>query len=263
MTGTMPIGYRASGAPIHLICGGADDPEPTPAAPPPGPAVPAPPAEDTAALRAELEAANARAAQTEERLRAFMAANDTPPAPAAPADEDNEDEPEGKPADAEMTKLRRALRDANRESKARREAAEKLRAEWEAQEAATKAQVVEAQKLAEAAEAARREAEARYRPATIKLAAMPAFLAAGAKPERADKLVRLLDMSALDVDAAGEVTGLAEQVAAVKADYPELFTSAEEKRPVPRVATGDRAPVSDKPTRSADILARQVLGGAA
>lgn len=260
MTGNMTsrvIGYRSSGAPIHLICGGADDDGGE------GGNAPAAPVDDSAALRAELDAAKAQAAQTEERLRALMAANE---APTAPADGDEaEDEPEGgKPADPELAKLRRALREANRESKARREAAERLRAEWEQQEAATKAQVAEAQKLAEVAEQSRKEAESRYRPATIKLAALPEFLKAGAKPERADKLVRLLDLSALDVDASGEVTGLAEQVAAVKADYPELFASAEEqRRPVPRVATGDRAPVEDKPARSADILARQVLGGAA
>lgn len=251
------IGYRSSGAPIYLIRGGADDDAPeTPAAPA---------ADDSAALRAELEAANARAAQTEERLRAFMAANETPPA-APPADDPEvEDEPKGaKPADPEMVKLRRALRDANAESKARREAADKLRSEWEQQEQATKAQVVEAQKLAEAADKARLEAEARFKPATIRAAAVPALLTAGAKPERADRLVRLLDHTVLDVDASGEVTGLAEQVAAVKADYPELFASDEpEKRPVPRVVTGDRPPAETKPLTTAERIAQQVLGGAA
>lgn len=263
MTGLMAapiIGWRTNGTAIRLIAGGADDdggesgnaPTPTP-----------PAQDDTAALRAELAQAKAQAEQTEQRLRALMAASETPPGP--DGDDDTDDTPEGaKPADPEMAKLRRALREANRESKARREAAEKLRTEWEQQEAATKAQVAEAQRLAEAADKARQEAESRYRPATIKLAALPAFLAAGAKPERADKLVRLLDMSALDVDASGEVTGLAEQVAAVKADYPELFAAAEEqRRPVPRVATGDRAPVDAKPERTADLLARQILGGAA
>lgn len=259
MTGTMPIiGYRSSGAPIYLICGGADDDGGE------GGNAPAP-ADDTAALRAELDAAKAQAAQTEERLRALMAANEAPTTPPAVDGDEDDTEPEGaKPADPEMAKLRRALREANRESKARREAAERLRSEWEQQEQATKAQVLEAQKLAEAAEKARVEAESRYKPATIKAAAVPALLAAGAKADRADRLVKLLDMAALDVDTTGEVTGLAEQVAAVKADWPELFASAEEqRRPVPRVATGDRAPVEDKPTRSADILARQVLGGAA
>lgn len=261
MTGTMPIiGYRTNGAPIRLIQGGADDDGGEGGNAP----TPQPPADDTAALRAELDAAKAQAAQTEERLRALMAANEQAPTPASDGD-DSEDEPEaGKPTDPEMAKLRRALREANRESKARREAAERLRSEWEQQEQATKAQVVEAQKLAEAAEKARMEAESRYKPATIKAAAVPALLAAGAKADRADRLVKLLDMAALDVDTTGAVTGLAEQVAAVKADWPELFASTEEqRRPVPRVATGDRAPVEDKPARSADILARQVLGGAA
>jgi hypothetical protein len=256
MTGQRIIGYRKSGAPIHLVAGGADDDG--------GDSGNAPAAsDDTAALRAELEQARQQAAQTEERLRAFMAANEPPATPAAD-DADPEDEPEGgKPADPEMAKLRRALREANRESKARREAAERLRSEWEQQEQATKAQVAEAQKLAEAAEKARLEAEARYKPATIKAAAVPALLAAGAKPERADRLVRLLDHTALDVDTSGEVTGLAEQVAAVKADYPELFATGEERSRAPRVATGDRPPVADKPLTTAERIAQQVLGGAA
>jgi hypothetical protein len=110
------------------------------------------------------------------------------------------------------------------------------------------------------------EAESLYRPATIKAAAVPACSGGGAKAARIDRAGHgLLDHAALDVDTTGEVKGLAEQVAAVKADGFRNCSpqSEEQRRPVPRVATGDRAPVQDAPTRSADILARQVLGGAA
>ena len=260
MTGNL-LGYRKDGSPIRLVWGGADDdPEP----PPPGPGAPVASqgAEELAAMRAELEAARAEAAQNAERLRALMAGNE----PAAPADDDDpDDDPDnGKPIDPELLKARRALRAANKESKARREAAERMKAEWDAQDAAHKSQVAEAQKLAEAAEAARLAAEAKYKPATIKAAAVPALLTAGAKPERADRLVKLLDLNALDVDANGEVTGLAAQVEAVKQEWPELFKSADdEQRRAPRVATGDRPPVQERPLTSAEKIARQVLGGAA
>lgn len=236
------------------------------------PTPPAAPADDPAALRAELEAMRAEntatkaaAVQAEERLRALMAGGEPTPAVVV-EDEDDDDgkDAAGKPVDPEMVKLRRALREANRESKTRREAAEKLRADWETQDKATQAQLADAQRLSEAADKARQEAESRYKPATIKAAAVSALLAAGARPERADKLVRLLDQAAMDVDTTGEVTGLAEQVAAVKADYPELFGGAEqERRPVPRVSGGDRPPAEQQPTRSADRLAQQVLGGVA
>lgn len=251
------IGRRANGRPIWLIQGGAEDPEPQPEQT-------APPADDAAALRAELEQVRADHARDAERLRALMAGGDQPTPPAADDDDDEDKDAAGKPADPEMAKLQRALRAANRESKARREQADKLRADWEAQDKARQEQLAEAQRLSEAAEKARLEAEARYKPATIRAAAVPALLAAGAKPERADRLVRLLDATTMDVDASGEVTGLIEQVAAVKEEWPELFVSDEPEKPrAPRLSGGDRPPVEQGPSRSADRLAAQVLGGAA
>jgi hypothetical protein len=96
----------------------------------------------------------------------------------------------------------------------------------------------------------------------VRSAARAAFIEAGLQGVTADrvaKLVRMLDLDALDVDDAGEVTGLAEQVASVKADYPELFKVAE-KRP-PRLNTGDRPSTNGQPKRSADLIAAQVFGG--
>lgn len=264
MTGTLLLGRRADGRPIHAWFGAADDdtPEDTPTP------------DESTALRAELEqlraqaaASQAEAQQNAERLRELLAGQAAPQADTE--DDEDDDEADGKPADGkpvdpEMMKLRRAVRAANREAKLRREREEKLRADWEAQDKARQEQLVEAQKLSEAAEKARLEAEARYKPATIRAAAVPALLAAGANPERADRLVRLLDMAALDVDADGEVTGLAEQIVAVKTEWPELFTPAEQPAPKPpRVTGADRPPAEQGPQRSADRIAAQILGGAA
>lgn len=263
MTGTLLLGRRADGRPIHTWFGAADDdtPEDTPTP------------DESAALRAELEqlraqaaASQAEAQQNAERLRELLAGQSAPQADTEDDedDDDTDSKPDGKPVDPEIMKLRRAVRGANREAKLRREREEKLRADWEAQDKARQEQLVEAQKLSEAAEKARLEAEARYKPATIRAAAVPALLAAGAKAERADRLVRLLDMAALDVDADGEVTGLAEQIVAVKAEWPELFTPAEQAAPKPpRVTGADRPPAEQGPQRSADRIAAQILGGAA
>lgn len=260
MTGTLLLGRRADGRPIHAWFGAADDDTDTP-----------PPPDESASLRAELDQlrsqhaqAQAEAQQNAERLRELLAGQ---PQPQGEDDGDEDDDTDdakgsdGKPVDPEMTKLRRAVRAANREAKLRREREEKLRADWEAQDRARSEQLAEAQKLSEAAEKARLEAEARYKPATIRASAVPALLAAGAKPDRADRLVRLLDMAALDVDAAGEVTGLTEQITAVKAEWPELFASTEQPPPKPpRVTGADRPPAEQAPTRSADRIAAQILG---
>lgn len=266
MTGTLLLGHRSDGRPIHAWFGAADD-NPETAPPPPSPAP-----DESVALRAELDqlraqhtAAQAEAQQNAERLRELLAGQ---PQPHGGDDGDDEDDDgddakaaDGKPADPEMTKLRRAVRAANREAKLRREREEKLRADWEAQDRARSEQLVEAQKLSEAAEKARLEAEARYKPATIRASAVPALLAAGAKPDRADRLMKLLDMAALDVDAAGEVTGLPEQITAVKAEWPELFASTDPTAPPrpPRVTGADRPPAEQQPLRSADRIAAQIL----
>lgn len=272
--GTAVLGYRRDGRSFHLIQGGAEDPpegdQPPPAATVDTSAADAQLAQVRAeldAMRAENTATKAAAAQSEERLRTLMAGGGDQPAtpPAADPDEDDDEDKGGaKPADPEIAKLRRAVRTANQESKARREQTDKLKAEWEQQDQARQEQLADAQRLSEAADKARQEAEARYKPATIRAAAVPALLAAGAKPERAEKLVKLLDSAVLDVDGSGEVTGLAEQVAAVKADYPELFAAVEpERRKVPSINGGDRPPAEERPSRSADVLAAQVLGATA
>ena len=267
MTGHSVIGYRADGRVIHLLFGAADDdtePQGVGDTGGNGPAPkPAPAAQhDDTDLRAELDRLRQENATHQERLRALMAGGgDTTPAAASTDEDDDEDDSKGSKTDPELAKLRKAIRAANAEAKARREREDKLRREWDEQDRQHKAQLDEARRLSEAAEKARLEAEARYKPATIRAAAVPALLTAGAKPDRADRLVRLLDMNALDVDANGEVTGLAEQVAAVKQEWPELFRSDEEPKPrVPRVTVADRPPVEEQPRRSADVLAAQVLG---
>jgi hypothetical protein len=175
---------------------------------------------------------------------------ETDPNNPPPEDQPPDDPPAWTPpTEDEWKRTQAALARANGEAKNRREELQALRKQGE--DADGKA-------AREAAEAA----EKRFKPVAVRSAARAAFLEAGLQgvtPERVAKLVRMLDLDALDIDDAGDVTGLAEQVASVKADYPELFKPVE-KRPG-RLNTGDRAPSNGQPKRSADLIAAQAFGG--
>lgn len=105
---------------------------------------------------------------------------------------------------------------------------------------------------------AREAAEARYKPIVVKAAARAALMEAGVGSDRVGKLMRLIDMSDVDVDEDGEVLGLGGQIETIKTDYPELF---EEKRKAraPRVNGADR-PGAPVPKSSADRIAQMLQG---
>jgi hypothetical protein len=90
---------------------------------------------------------------------------------------------------------------------------------------------------------------AQLKPVAIKATATAAFMGAGADETQARKLLRLLDLSKVDID--GEVVhGLDEQVDEIKADWPELFAKPEstpteqqpQKPKTPAAQLGDRKP---------------------
>ena len=153
------------------------------------------------------------------------------------------------PTKDEWERTQKALAKANGEAKTRREELATLRKQGE--DASTTAS-------REAAEAA----EKKFKPVAVRSAAKSALLEAGlqgATPERVAKLVRMLDIDALEIDDDGEVSGLTDQVAAVKKDYPELFTAQKQKPP--HISGSDRTPSNGhRPMRSSDLLAAQVLG---
>jgi len=167
-----------------------------------------------------------------------------PPADNPPADDWTP------PTKEEHERMQRALAKANAEAK-----------DWR-----TKHKALADQHGSDADKAAREQAEAaekRYKPVAVRAAAKAAFLEAGlqgATPDRVAKLVRMLDLDSLDIDDSGDVSGLADQVASIKKDYPELFAPAD-KRP-PRVSAGDKPPANNgSAKRSSDLIAAQVLGG--
>lgn len=152
------------------------------------------------------------------------------------------------PTKDEWEKTQRALTKANAEAKDRREKLRELQA---------KSEDADGKAAREQAEAA----EKRYKPIAVRAAAKAAFLESGLQggsPDRVAKLVRMLDLDAIIVDEDGDVSGLDDQVSAIKKDYPELFTPAD-KRP-PRITTGDKPGTNGRPRSASELQAAQVLG---
>jgi hypothetical protein len=87
------------------------------------------------------------------------------------------------------------------------------------------------------------EAEARWKPLVVNALARAAFADAGAgKPER---LVKMLDLSSIEVDEDGEIDGLEDQIKSLREDYPELFVA------------GRRAPGADSGPKDGQGARRQ------
>lgn len=76
-------------------------------------------------------------------------------------------------------------------------------------------------------------AEAKYKPVAIKAAARAALVEAKVKgdPGRA---VKLMDMSAIDIDEDGEHVGLEDQIDLVRAEFPEMFESEDDESEKPK-----------------------------
>jgi len=135
------------------------------------------------------------------------------------------------------------------EAKAR---ADELEAELRKLKAAADPDSVET-KLAEAKAEAAKETEATWRPKVVNASARAALASAGCTAT--DRMLRLIDTTTLDIDDDGEVTGLDDQIAELKKDFPEKFGAAqaagagEAKKPAPRrdVDTGRTKTEPKKP----------------
>jgi hypothetical protein len=278
------IGFRADGRPIHLL-GGASGPEGEPPATDPGagatPPVPTPPpapAQPPAAgkgqggwtppTQAEWEAAQVAAQRLAQLQQALPVEDDGEEgdgeeeneAPPTPRQTDRSKAPTWEDFDRLMAAQRKAAGDARKN----RERLRNQTREWETADAQRQAELARQTEIAAAAEVARQEAESLYRPATVRAAAVPAFVQAGARPDRVDDLFEKIRQTELKVNGH-KVDGIDQQVAALKNRYPEWFTPAqpdEPQRRAPRVTQGDRQPPEpDKPSRTADLLAQHILSG--
>jgi hypothetical protein len=117
-------------------------------------------------------------------------------------------------------------------------------------------------KLKQLADADTRAME-KFKPLMVKAAARSAFTEAGLSlpADRADEVfaraVKLLDTDALTITDDGTVDGLAEQVEAIRADFPDLFATT---RKAPRIAAADRKTEPAPPKSAAEKLAASLMG---
>jgi minor structural protein GP20 len=148
------------------------------------------------------------------------------------------------PSKEDWDKTQKALAKANAEAKQRRE-------QFQAAQRQTEDDTGKA--VREAQEAA----EKKLKPVAVRAAAKAAFLEAGLQggSDRVAKMVKLLDLEALEIDDDGEVTGLTEQVAAVKTDYPELFGT---QTRAPRVSASDRPGTNGRTLTTGEKIAAMV-----
>lgn len=244
------LGYRADGRPIHIIAGGAetdsdmdvevgDDTEPEPAdEPDPEP-------------------------EPEEEPE-----QDDKPKPKPPAKKTADDYKP--PSKDEWARTQAALKKANEDAKRHRlrnkELEDKARGDETEHEKALRE--------------AREEGEKRFRTPLVRTAVRGALVEAGAlaflqdekdpKSEdalkkgesRLSRLMKLVDLDALDVDDDGSVSGLEAAVADVIHDFPDLFATAAPRKPKPRPTGAPRPPAVEKPKSTAEIHAARLLGRA-
>lgn len=117
--------------------------------------------------------------------------------------------------------------------------------------------------LAEVQRDAVEAAEEKFKPLMVRAAARAQFAEAGLSlPEdRADtafaRAVKLLDLDALKISDDGMVDGLAEQVEAIRADFPDLFTGSRGR--APRVQAAERQGNPKPPASAAEKIAASLL----
>lgn len=107
------------------------------------------------------------------------------------------------------------------------------------------------------------ELEKRYKPILVEKTARADLIAAGVKPDKVARMVRLMSLDEIEVGDDGEVTGLDDQIEELKSDYPELFGTVDAAKPErrgSRAADGaDKKPETRK-TRIEDRLVAQLRG---
>lgn len=106
---------------------------------------------------------------------------------------------------------------------------------------------------------AKASAAAEWKPKLVRSAARSAFLEAGLVLPKTNadgvmaRVLKMLDLDDLDVADDGTVDGLAEQVAEIRGDFPELFATT---RKLSRVDGADKpGQTNGKPKTSADMIA--------
>jgi hypothetical protein len=164
-----------------------------------------------------------------------------PAAPAVPAVEEWKP-----PTKAEYEAIQAKLSAANAESAGRRVKITELERKNETDAERVKREALE-------------EATSVYKPTAIRASAKSALLEADAKTDRVAALSGLLDVSKLDIDDKGEITGLDAEVKRVKAEYPEFFKVEGEKPRPGKLTPGGKPPATGEKAPW-DLIAEQYGG---
>jgi hypothetical protein len=238
------LGYRADGRPIRPLAGGAEDtdPEPEPDDKPepddgPDPSDWTPPTrEEWEAHQEKLRKASGEAAAR----RKFLREHGIDPKTGTKLQPDPEPEPEPEPR--------------GKDDEPRGPSAAEVRRQ---------------------VEKAAAEAELRgMRKTKALVTGLNGALAdAGWNGSRLGSLMKLLDLDDVDIDDDGEITGLSEQIAEIKAEWPEFFKrqrstsagsvagSGQNGAPAAKVDTADKPAPKPEPKGWAETLAQRAIRG--
>lgn len=144
---------------------------------------------------------------------------------------------------AELEQVRRALAKANKDAERHRRKATET----------PPADEVEAK--------ARETADAKWKPVVVRSQAAAAFAAAGLQAGEGalPKVLKMLDVDALDVDDDGTVDGLDDQVEEIKAALPGLFAPAPRPKPGKADAGRQGPPLAKDEPKSSGARVWQML----
>jgi hypothetical protein len=183
-----------------------------------------------------------------------------PPSPAVPAEVTPKPQPPAQdewkpPTKEEWEKVTGSLQAANGQAADRKRRLRELEANLEELKQANA--TAEERAAMELEKRLLKEADDRWRPRVVMAEARSALAAAGCKdPVRWS---RLIDLGKVEIDGDGVITGVEEQVASVKVDYPEAF---KKDRPpaAPAAAQPGQGQVSSKKRSPTERQAMALLG---
>lgn len=157
--------------------------------------------------------------------------------------EETEDDKEEEELPEAVKDILRKNRKAVREAEARAVAAEKALAAKESGKE----------------EAEPSEADNKFRDLYVKAAAKSALVEAGITTGT-DRFVKMLDLSSVEVDESGSVTGLEDQIADLKEEFKDVFNPKPVRKTVGNT-DGARKAAPTVPKTSAEKMAALLMGG--
>lgn len=141
------------------------------------------------------------------------------------------------PSREEFEEILKSKRSANKEAMERRRYLEAHGIDWKTGEKRTAdddadkpTATAKTETAKRAAERAAAKVEMRYKPALAKMAVKSALTDAGWNGKDTSMVMKLIDLDDIAVDDDGEVTGISDQVEAIRAEFPSWFKKTREPK---------------------------------